>query len=107
MKSGKKQILNFLFIFGMLVIVLAVGLSGNEFSDAWAALTSMAPLWLALCVVAWFAYLLTDAWSIHYFLKKQNYRISFLMPFPLPLQGFIIPTLPPAPAAASPCRSIT
>ena len=104
MKSGKKQILNFLFIFGMLVIVLAVGLSGNEFSDAWAALTSMAPLWLALCVVAWFAYLLTDAWPIHYFLKKQNYRISFPYAISIALTGIYYSNITPGASGGQPMQ---
>ena len=104
MKSGKKQLFNFLFIFGMLVVVLAVGLSGNEFSDAWAALTSMAPLWLFLCVVVWFGYLLTDALSLHYFLKKQGYPISYPYAVSIALTGIYYSNITPGASGGQPMQ---
>ncbi|MBQ8536144.1 MAG: flippase-like domain-containing protein [Clostridia bacterium] len=104
MKSGKKQLFNFLFIFGMLVVVLAVGLSGNEFSDAWAALTSMAPLWLFLCIAVWFGYLLTDAWSLHYFLKKQGYPISFPYAVSIALTGIYYSNITPGASGGQPMQ---
>ena len=53
MNPRLKKILNFVFIFGTLGVVLLIGVNGEEMSGAVDALKSVAPLWIALCAVAY------------------------------------------------------
>lgn len=76
MNPRLKKILNFVFIFGTLGIVLLIGVNGEEMSGAVNALKSVAPLWIALCAVAYGGYVLMDALSVHYYLRKQGYPIT-------------------------------
>ncbi len=76
MNPRLKKILNFVFIFGTLGVVLLVGVNGEEMSGAVNALKSVAPLWIALCAVAYGGYVLMDALSVHYYLRKQGYPIT-------------------------------
>ena len=76
MNPRLKKILNFVFIFGTLGVVLLIGVNGEEMSGAVDALKSVAPLWIALCAVAYGGYVLMDALSVHYYLRKQGYPIT-------------------------------
>ena len=76
MNPRLKKILNFVFIFGTLGVVLLIGVNGEEMSGAVNALKSVAPLWIALCAVAYGGYVLMDALSVHYYLRKQGYPIT-------------------------------
>ena len=53
MNPRLKKILNFVFIFGTLGVVLLIGVNGEEMSGAVDALKSVAPLWIAMCAVAY------------------------------------------------------
>lgn len=76
MKPRTKQILNFLFIFGVLAVVLLVGVNGQEMSGAMDALRRIGPGWIVLCLLAYAAYTLLDALSVHFFLHRQGYAIT-------------------------------
>ena len=76
MSPRLKKILNFVFIFGTLGIVLLIGVNGQEMSDAVNALKSVAPQWIAMCLVAYAGYVLMDAFAVHYYLRKQGYPIT-------------------------------
>ena len=75
MKPRTKQILNFVLIFGTFLIVLAIGISDNNLGDTIRALRTMNPGWVALCALAFVAFVLCDTLSIMYFLSRQGYRV--------------------------------
>lgn len=75
MKAGTRKLLNFLFLLLTLGIVLYVGLSGNNPKDLLDALRSFSPVWLLACLGCWLLYLLTDALSVHCFLRRQGFPI--------------------------------
>ena len=75
MKPRTKQILNFVLIFGTVLIVLAIGISDNNLGDTIRALRTMNPGWVALCALAFVAFVLCDTLSIMYFLSRQGYRV--------------------------------
>ena len=77
MKPRTKQILNFVLIFGTFLIVLAIGISDNNLGDTIRALRTMNPGWVALCALAFVAFVLCDTLSIMYFLSRQGYRVPF------------------------------
>ena len=77
MKPSIRKILNFVFLFFTLGIVLWIGLKGNDMSDLANALSTLSPTYLLLCLLSWTLYLLADTMSVHYFLRKQGYNISF------------------------------
>lgn len=104
MKASTKKLLNFLFIFGTLAVVLTIGLSGNEFSDAWGALISLAPQWIALCLMCWLGYLWMDGLSIHYFLRKQGYPISFPFAVSIALTGIYYSNITPGATGGQPMQ---
>ena len=104
MKPHIKQLFNFLFIFGILAIVLIVGLSGNEFSDAWNALISLAPHWVALCLICWAAYMVLDALCASYFLKKQGHPITFGYSFLVAMVGMYYCNITPGASGGQPMQ---
>lgn len=75
MKPRTKQILNFVLIFGTFLIVLAIGISDNNLGDTIRALRTMNPGWVALCALAFVAFVFCDTLSIMYFLSRQGYRV--------------------------------
>lgn len=77
MKPGTKKLLNFLFIFGTLAVVLLVGINGQEMSGAVDALLSIGPGWIVLCLLAYVSFLGFDTLSLHYFLIRQGQKVSF------------------------------
>lgn len=48
-------------------VVLYVGFSGNDLEALGGALRTMSPAYLALCLMSWILYVLTDALAIHHF----------------------------------------
>ncbi len=77
MKASTKKWFYFGFLFFTLGIVIYIGLSGNDIADLWSALRKLSLPSLLLCLLCWCGYILTDAFSIYYFLKKQEHPISF------------------------------
>lgn len=104
MKPRIKQLLNFLFIFGILAIVLIVGLSGNEFSDAWNALISLSPQWVILCLICWAVYMLLDALCASYFLKKHGHPIPYGYSLLVALVGMYYCNITPGASGGQPMQ---
>lgn len=77
MKPGTKKLLNFCLIFGTLLVVLLVGVNGEEMSGAVNALRSIEPQWILLCALSYLATVALDAGSLHYFLRRQGQGISY------------------------------
>lgn len=104
MKPRTKQILNFALIFGTLAVVLLVGFNGQEMSGAVEALKSIAPKWIALCLLAWCGYLLTDALSVLYFLRVQGYKISIFSALFVAITGMYYSNITPGATGGQPMQ---
>ena len=101
MKPGIRKLINFLFIGVTIALVCILAFGNSDLENAWEALFTLDPWWLLGAAGCWFAYLFFDALGYHYFLRKQGYGVK------LSFAASTIATSPPAPAADSPCRSIT
>ena len=104
MKPRTKKILNFAFIFGTLAVVLLIGFNGQEMSGAVEALKSIGPGWIVLCVLAWFAYLLFDALSVHFFLKQQGHGISLASSLFVAISGMYYSNITPGATGGQPMQ---
>ncbi len=78
MKGKKGRILNTILIVGTLAVVLIIGISDNSLEDAVGYVRAMNGIWVVLAVAAYLGYLMMDAVAIHFFLKRQGYKVSFL-----------------------------
>ncbi|MEG0048024.1 MAG: lysylphosphatidylglycerol synthase transmembrane domain-containing protein [Clostridia bacterium] len=76
MKPNLKKLLSFVFLLFTLGIVLYIGLSGNDLGELLVALRTLSPIYLVICLLCWLVYVLTDALSVHCFLKSQGYPIK-------------------------------
>ncbi|MBE5803503.1 MAG: flippase-like domain-containing protein [Clostridiales bacterium] len=104
MKPRTKKILNFAFIFGTLAVVLLVGFNGQEMSGAIAALKSIGPEWIVLCLLAWASYLLFDSLSLHHFLKTQGQSISLASSIFVSLSGMYYSNITPGATGGQPMQ---
>lgn len=77
MKKRLGTLINFLLIFGTLVLVLLVGFNGNELASAMEAMRSLGWKWVVLCIAAYLLFTASDALSLWYFLRRQGCKISF------------------------------
>ena len=76
MKPHTKKLLNFLFIFGTLAIVILINVNGQEMSGAVDALRAISPVWIVLCLMAYLLYIGFDALSLWFYLKRAHQPIS-------------------------------
>jgi len=78
MKKDKKsiqQLLSFLLLAVTLVVVLCIGLNGNELDELSAALKRLSPAFLLFCIASWGLYVLFNALTMLHFLRVQGYPI--------------------------------
>lgn len=104
MKARTKKILNFALIFGTLLIVLLVGFNGQEMSGAVDALRSIGPGWIVFCLLAFGAYLGLDAVSLHYFLRRQGYRVRYSYILFVSIMGLYYSNITPGATGGQPMQ---
>lgn len=78
MKKKAGKVLNFVLIFGTLLIVLLVGINGQEMGAAVEAMRSMGGRWIVLALAAYALFGAGDAFSLWFFLRRQGCRVPFL-----------------------------
>ena len=104
MKTSKKKWLYFAFLLFTLGVVVLIGLSGNDIPSLIRALRSLSPIYLLYCLLAWCGYILTDALTIYYFLKKQEHGISFLQAVYIALVGIYYSNITPTTSGGQPVQ---
>lgn len=104
MKPRTKKILNFALIFGTLLIVMLIGFSGQEMGDAITALRSIGPGWIVLCVLSWAGYILMDAFSTWFFLRRQGYRIGLVYSLFVAITGIYYSNVTPGATGGQPMQ---
>ena len=77
MKGSRKRIINMVLILGTLAVVLVIGITDNSLGDAWKAARSMNFFWVLLAIGCFLSYLMMDAVAIHFFLRRQGYKVPF------------------------------
>lgn len=102
MKSTTKRILSFAFLFLTLALVLYIGLRGNNPMDIWEALLSFSPLSLFLCFLCWFLYMFFEAMGMHYFIKKQGFKLNIFSTFKIIITGNYYSNITPASTGGQP-----
>ena len=75
MKGSRKRIINFVLILGTLAVVLVIGISDNSLFEAWEAVRTMNLAWVILAVLCFLCYLMMDTVAIHFFLRRQGYKV--------------------------------
>ena len=77
MNSRAKMFLNYALIFGTLLIVIIIGIRGQEFDHLGEVIHSISPLALLPCLGMWCLYILADSQAIRHFLGLHGQHISF------------------------------
>ncbi len=77
MKPRTKRLLNLVLIVAPILIILVIGFSDPDLGSAIEALSHLGLRWVLLSILAYLGFVGMDAASIHYFLRKQGYRLSF------------------------------
>ena len=62
-KPDIQQILSFVFLLVALGVVLYIGLSQNDMDHLLAALKSLSPAYLLLCLLSWALYVLSEVYK--------------------------------------------
>lgn len=75
-KRNFQQVFSFLLLLITLVVVVCIGLNGNELDELGAALQRLSPVFLMLCVACWALYVLFNALTMYHFLRVQGYPIK-------------------------------
>jgi len=75
-KKNLQQVFSFLLLLITLVVVVCIGLNGNELDELGAALQRLSPVFLLLCVACWALYVLFNALTMYHFLRVQGYPIK-------------------------------
>ena len=104
MSARTKKILNFAFIFGTLAVVLIVGLNGQELSGAMDALKQMAFRWLLVCFLSYVGFVILDALSLHYFLRRQSHPISLGYAIYVSVVGWYYSNITPGASGGQPMQ---
>ena len=101
-KPNAERMLSFLFLLVTLGVVLYVGFSGNDLEALGAALRAMSPAYLALCLMSWMLYVLTDALAIHHFLRMQGQPIRIGQSLRAAMTGIYYCNLTPGASGGQP-----
>ena len=71
-KRKRSQILNALLIIGTIAVVLYIGAANGDINDAWDAMRTAKPLWLAGAFCSWCVFVLFEMLVLHFFLLMQR-----------------------------------
>jgi len=104
MKASTKRFLNYGFILLTLFIVLYIGISGNELSGLWDAMTSVSPLWLLVCFLLVALFTCLDAMTVFLILRPQGYKVSFRSMLFITIIGMYYSNLTPSASGGQPMQ---
>ena len=105
MKKKKiERIFSFLCLAFTLGVVLMVGLRGNELEEMLAALGSLSPAWLLLCVLSWVLYVVANALSMYHFVRIQGQKIGFMQALHAAIVGIYYCNVTPGASGGQPMK---
>lgn len=76
MNSRIKMLLNYALIFGTLLIVIIIGVRGQEFDHLGEVIHAISPLALLPCLGMWCSYMLADLLALRHFLSLRGHHVS-------------------------------
>ena len=100
----KRNLISFLFIAATLGLMIALAFSNSELADAWDALYTLDLRWVLGALLGWFAYLLFDAMSMHYFLWRQGNRLPIASILYVTLIGLYYSNITPGASGGQPMQ---
>ncbi|NLV59138.1 MAG: flippase-like domain-containing protein [Clostridiales bacterium] len=104
MKASARNLLSFAFLLFTLGLVLYIGFSGNDITEVWHAIRNLSWTSLLLCLLCWSVYVITDGLSVFFFLKKQNYPITFWQSTYIGMIGIYYCNLTPGASGGQPLQ---
>lgn len=104
MKPRAKQLLNFAFIFGTLAIVILISVNGQEMTGAVDALRAISPVWIILCTLAFLMFMVFDAFSLWYFLRRSGHPITFRRSLFITITGLYYSNITPGATGGQPMQ---
>lgn len=104
MKERTKNIINFSLIFGTLALVLLISAGDQDIGAAFHALGSIHMRWVILCILCFLGFLLFDAASIWFFLRRNECKISFAYALFVTITGQYYSNITPGASGGQPMQ---
>jgi len=104
MKPGVKKALSALFIILSVAAVFCVAFGNTELANAWDALRSLHPGWLAGLACCWAAFVFFDVLATWYCLYKQGFRLSLGRVMVINLIGLYYSNITPGASGGQPMQ---
>lgn len=101
-KPNAERLLSVIFLLITLGVVLYIGFSGNDIEALGAALRTMSPAFLLLCLVSWMLYVLTDALAVHHFLHMQGKPVKLWQSLHAAMTGIYYSNVTPGATGGQP-----
>ena len=99
-----KRILSALFIVLSVAVVFVVAFGNPELGNAWEALCSLHPLWIAGLLLCWAAYAFFDGLGTWFCLRKQGYPLGLGTVLNITLLGFYYSNITPGASGGQPMQ---
>ncbi len=103
-KRKRGQILNALLIVGTVLVVLYIGAANGNIGDAWNALLTAKPLWLAAAFGSWCVFVLFETLVLHMFLVMQKIPVRFGTSLIVSLLGIFYCNVTPGASGGQPMQ---
>ncbi len=104
MKPSVRKALNFVFIFGTLLLVFVIAFSNSELSNAWETLFTLRLEWVVAAFFGWFGYLAFDGVSMWRLLHHQGYRIPLRSALFIATMGYYYSNITPGASGGQPMQ---
>ena len=104
MRINLKKLLSVGLVVASIVVVLWIAFSNSELENAWDALESLDPLWVAGIFGCWFAYLFFDSFGNWIYLRQEGFRLSLGRAINAGLIGFYYSNITPSAAGGKPMQ---
>ncbi len=103
-KQKRSQLLNALLIVGTVIVVLYIGAANGNISDAWNAVLTAKPLWLAAAFGSWCVFVLFETLVVHIFLLMQKIPVRFGTSMIVSLLGIFYCNVTPGASGGQPMQ---
>ena len=95
-KQARSYLLNAAVIVVTLGAVLLISAQGGDLNDAWTALRSADPIWIAAAVLSWCVFMLFESLGLHVFFRQQKVKIKLGLSLLIGMIGSFYSAVTPA-----------
>ena len=103
-KAARSNLLNGSIIVITLGAVLFVSARGGDIGDAWTAMRSADPVWIAAAIGSWCVFMTFEAMGLHVFFRQQKVKIKFSLSLLVALIGSFYSAVTPAATGGQPMQ---